>query len=304
MAITIIQIQRWTRMLLGKSVEHVHQGIGRVYDKNKIKGYYNDLTEKVTMDLALLNTDKLPLIKQLDGKYIYFPVAIFQYALGCYDLWLLRHDEVYKDKFMQCVKWVLDNQDEKGRWDNFSHVYPDAPFGAMAQGEGVSVLLRAHAMTNDSVYRAAAQKAIEFMLQDIKDGGTTEYTTGGEVVLREYTNKSTVLNGWIFAWWGLYDYVITTQDNGRYKRLLDKSLKSLVSSLPLFKNRYWSLYDLDGKMTSPFYHNLHIAQMKVMYELTGETMFKEYACRWERQQRNKLYKSFAFIVKAYQKIKE
>jgi len=292
------------KMLLGKSVEHVHQGTGKVYSKSEMKGYYNDLTEKVTMDLSLLHTDRLPLIKQLDGKYIYFPVAIFQYALGCYDLWLLKHDEVYKDKFIQCVKWALENQDEKGRWANFSHVYPDAPFGAMAQGEGASVLLRAYVMTNDSEYCVAAQKAIDFMLQDIKNGGTTEYTTGGDVVLREYTNNSTVLNGWIFAWWGLYDYVITTKDDGRYKHLLDRSLRCIIASLPLFKNKYWSLYDLDGKMTSPFYHNLHIAQMKVMFNLTGEAIFNEYACRWERQQNDILCKSLAFIVKAYQKIKE
>lgn len=304
MAITIIQVQRWTKMLLGNSVEHVQQGIGKVYSKSEVKGYYNDLTEKVTMNQSLLYTEKLPLIKQLDGKYIYFPVAIFQYALGCYDLWLLKHDEVYKDKFMQCAKWTLDKQDGKGRWDNFSHVYPDAPFGAMAQGEGASVLLRAYLLTNDARYSLAAHKAIDFMLQDIRDEGTTEYTVEGKVVLREYTNQSTVLNGWIFAWWGLYDYVIATHDEGRYKQLLDKSLKSLVVLLPMFKNKYWSLYDSDGKMTSPFYHNLHIAQMKAMYDLTGETIFKEYACRWEQQQKNVFCKFWAFIVKAYQKIKE
>ena len=304
MAITIIQIQRWTKMLLGKSAEHVHQGIGKVYDKNEIKGYYNDLTEKVTIDPSFLYNDKLPLIRQLDGKYIYFPVAIFQYALGCYDLWLMKRDEVYKVKFMQCAKWTMDKLDENGRWDNFSHVYKNAPFGAMAQGEGVSVLLRAYTLTGDAAYCTAAKKAIDFMLQDIVTGGTTEYTDDGNVVFREYTNRPTVLNGWIFAWWGLYDYVVATHDDGRYKQLLDKSLKSLVASFHLFQNKYWSLYDCGRKITSPFYHNLHIAQMKVMYDLTGETLFKEYAYRWKRQQRNILCKSLAFWVKAYQKIKE
>ena len=55
MAINIIQIQRWTKMLVGRSVEHVNQGIGKVYSKNEIKGYYNDLTGKVTMDKSFLN---------------------------------------------------------------------------------------------------------------------------------------------------------------------------------------------------------------------------------------------------------
>lgn len=173
------------------------------------------------------------LANQLDGQYIYFPVAIFQYALGCYDLWLIEKDEVYKNKFIQCALWTLDKQDDEGRWDNFSHIYKNAPYGAMAQGEGASVLLRAYALTGKVNYREAAQKAVDFMLQDIVRGGTTDYA-GGKIVFQEYTNLPTVLNGWIFAWWGLYDYVIASNDNGKYKRILDKSLETLIESLPLF----------------------------------------------------------------------
>lgn len=303
MAVNIIQIQRWTKMLLGKSVEHVHQGEGKVYSKDEIKGYYNDLTKKVTIDKSLLYSDKLPLIKQLDGQYIYFPVAIFQYALGCYDLWLIEKDDIYKKKFIQCALWTLEKQDEEGRWDNFSHVYKNAPYGAMAQGEGASVLLRAYALTGNISYREAAQKAVDFMLQGLEKGGTTEYADG-KVIFKEYTNQPVVLNGWIFAWWGLYDYVLSTNDNDRYKSLLNKSMNSLINSLPLFKNMYWSLYDYDRKLASPFYHNLHIAQMKVMYDLTGKEIFKEYANRWQKQQRNVFCKSLAFLIKAIQKIKE
>lgn len=301
--VNVIQIQRWTKMLLGRSVEHVHQGAGKVYCKSEIKGYYNDLTEKVTMDKSLLYNERLPLIKQLDGQYIYFPVAIFQYALGCYDLWLIEKDEVYKNKFIQCALWTLDKQDKEGRWDNFSHIYKNAPYGAMAQGEGASVLLRAYALTGKVSYREAAQKAVDFMIQDIERGGTTDYA-GGKIVFREYTNLPTVLNGWIFAWWGLYDYVIASNDNGKYKRILDKSLETLIESLPLFKNKYWSLYDFEGRLTSPFYHNLHIAQMKVMYDLTGAEIFKEYETKWQYQRSNIFCKSLAFIVKPIQKIRE
>ena len=81
----------------------------------------------------------------------------------------------------------------------------------MAQGEGASVLLRAYTLTGNVSYREAAQKAVDFMLQDIEKGGTTEYADG-KLVFREYTNQPVVLNGWIFAWWGLYDYVLGSLD--------------------------------------------------------------------------------------------
>ena len=64
------------------------------------------------------------------------------------------------------------------------------------------------------------------------------------------------------------------------------------------------MYSLDGQVASPFYHNLHIAQMQAMYILTGEEVFKEYATLWLKRQRNFIYKSLAFIQKSAQKILE
>ena len=40
------------------------------------------------------------------------------------------------------------------------------------------------------------------------------------------------------------------------------------------------------------------------YDLTGKKIFKEYANRWQKQQRNVFCKSLAFLIKAIQKIKE
>ena len=115
---------------------------------------------------------------------------------------------------------------------------------------------------------------------------------------------SAILNGWIFAWWGLYDYVLLTNDMGIYKLRLNESLNSLLNHLPKFSCIYWSYYDLNYKIASPFYHDLHVAQMQAMYELTGIELFSSYARRWEKQKRNIIYKSFAFMKKVYQKIKE
>ena len=72
MAVTIIQIKRWYNMLLGKSVEHVNQDIGKFFKTDEVKGYYNNLTQKVTLMPELLYSDKLPEIKQLDGHVIFF----------------------------------------------------------------------------------------------------------------------------------------------------------------------------------------------------------------------------------------
>ena len=289
-------------MLTGKSVWHVNQDIGKSFAIDSLKGYYNNMTEKVSKLPELLESDRLPLL-EVGKNQVEMPVTIFQYGLGAYDLFLQCGDEKYLKKFMQCVKWTLLHQDNKGRWNNFFHVCPDNPYGAMAQGEGASLLLRAFVYTGEEKYFVAAKKAIDYMLLSVTEGGTTLYDNE-EVLFAEYTHLPVVMNGWIFSWWGLYDYVLVTSDKGHYKQILDASCDSLEKNLSKFKTFYWSKYDLGGKMASPFYHNLHIAQMEAMYQLTGRVVFREYAQRWKRQQRNILCKSIAFAEKAFQKLLE
>ena len=142
MALTRYDMKRWYLMLRGKSLFHVNQEIGKCFTKTGLTGYYNDLTEKVTKEPDLLGTDKLPLHPTANKELVYFPVAIFQYGFGAYDLYLQNGDERCLDKFMQCAKWALDNQEPSGAWNNFFFSYPQAPYGAMAQGEGASIMLR------------------------------------------------------------------------------------------------------------------------------------------------------------------
>ena len=302
MSISLFNLKKWYLMLTGRSVLHVNQDIGKSFEVSKIKGYYNNLTEKVTMEPELLMSGKLPEFKTESGGTVLFPVAIFQYGLGAYDLYLQTADNVYLEKFNQCVKWTVENQQESGAWSNFFFIYKDNPYGAMCQGEGASLLIRAYKETGEEKYLEAARKAVEFMLKDVKNGGTTSYD-GGDVVLLEYTHLKPVMNGWIFALWGLYDLNVVSPKEENII-LYKKTLNSLIKYLPSFDGKYWSMYDLSGKIASPFYHNLHIAQMQAMYRITGEKTFEHYAEKWEKDSKSKIKKMRAFVKKAMQKIAE
>jgi len=294
-------ILKWYKMLTGKSILHVNQGVGKIYSKNEIKGYYNDLTEKVLKDDELYSV-KIPNLKTVEGEDIIFPVAVFQYGLGAYDLYLLENKELYFNKFKLMAEWALYNQEESGAWNNFFYVYPRNPYSAMAQGEGASLLIRAYIEFDDERYLNAARKAIEFMLISIEYGGTTLYKDDS-VLFKEYTHKPMVLNGWIFALFGLYDYVKISDDE-HAKEVLNRSIQSIKLNLALFDNGFWSMYNTDGMITSPFYHDLHIAQLSVLYDLFNIKEFKEYTYKWKKY-RNKWFNSkLAFIVKVTQKITE
>ncbi|MGN8762524.1 D-glucuronyl C5-epimerase family protein [Oribacterium sp. HCP3S3_B9] len=301
MAITFYNLQKWCRMLTGKSIQHVNQGLGKAFSISELKGYYNDLTEKVS-ESQELDSEGIPLLTVDSGEKIYFPIMIFQYGLGAYDLYLLSDDKSMFEKAKKCADWAMEFQNKNGSWDNFAYEFPDHPFSSMAQGEATSLLLRLYETSKDERYLSAARKAIDFMLLDINNGGTTEYL-GEDIFFHEFTHKPVVLNGWIFSIWGLYDYNLVC-GTSETKKIFEKTVQSLVNHLDAFDNGYWSMYDCAGMITSPFYHNLHIAQMKAMYAITHNAKFQEMAEKWSEYQQSIINRSRSFIKKAYQKILE
>ena len=286
-------------MLTGKSISHVNQGVGTCYSKTEVAGYYNDLTEKVTRD----NPDILVPKYHVDtGEEIYFSIGIFQYGLAAYDLYLKTGEESYKKKLLACADWAVENQQDDGGWVTFAYKNPKQPYSSMAQGEGISMLIRAHIVTQGEKYIRAADRAKNFMLKPISDGGTTGYENG-DVLLYEATCNPVILNGWIFSLWGLYDYVRYTGDESA-NAVLTATLASLKKRLPNFDMQYWSRYEDGKRICSPFYHKLHIAQLRVMYDLFGEEIYKEYADKWESYQKSFWKPKRAFVKKTLQKILE
>ena len=294
-------LTRWFKMLTGKSILHVNQGVGKTYSKDEINGYYNDLTEKV-MKGDNLGGLEIPKLKLENGQEIIFPVAVFQYGLGAYDLYLLENKKIFLDKFELTAEWALANQEENGAWNNFFYIYPDHPYSAMAQGEGASLLLRAYKEFGKIKYLDATKKAIDFMLIPIEYGGTALYINN-DVFLQECTHKPTVLNGWIFAIFGLFDYIKISGDK-KATDTLYKTVLSVANHLPEFDNEYWSMYNMNGMIASPFYHNLHIAQLNVLYDLFGVEAYKEYYDIWTYYRNTLFNRSRAFVVKAFQKLTE
>lgn len=289
-------------MLTGQSILHVNQGVGKCYSVNEVKGYYNDLTEKVTREPELLESLDLPKLKTPKSEIIEFPTAIFQYGLGAYDLFIQTGNEKYLKKVRQCAEWAITKQESDGAWNNFFYIYPDHPFCAMAQGEGASLLVRAYLAFEESSYLAAAEKALDFMLRGVEEGGVTQYD-GDDLILLEYTHRPPVMNGWIFALWGLTDYLKVGM-NMKFEKSYKSTIRTLAKKMNDFEYPFWSKYDISGMIASPFYHHLHVAQMYAMYDLTKENCFRNCADRWAKQEKNACGKSLAFIIKAFQKIFE
>ena len=303
MAISIYKIKKWCSMLSGNSVHHVNQDEGKYYVKNGVEGYYNNLTEKVSR--FGLNDASIPTSFVDTGEELYFSIEIFQYGLASYDLYLAsdKKDNSMLEKVIACANWGVENQQDDGSWVTFAYENPDYPYSAMAQGEGVSLLIRAYKETNEERYMDCLKKAMAFMLTPFEKGGPTLYNSDG-VFLYECPKDPLILNGWIFSFWGLWDYCLILPEDKEAKEVRDKTLYTMVKWLPKFDLSYWSMYEDGKRICSPFYHKLHVAQLNIMYDLTGQETFKYYAERWDKFQHNWLYRKVAFVKKAIQKIME
>lgn len=296
-------LKRWKNMLFGKSAFHVEQGKGKCYSKENIKGYYNDLTNKVS-EKTILDESGIPINMTIANVETYFPITIFQYALGLYDLYLIENKKEYLEKFINIADWTITNQENDGMWDCMGKLKDKAheTQSSMCQSEGVSVLLRAYVETNEMKYYKAATKAIDFMIKDINKGGTCLYKNG-EVIFQEYVSKYnlSVLNGWIFSVFGLFDYTLISPEK-KYKEILYRTIDSMSKQLKNYDRKYWSNYDLKGTIASPSYHDIHIKQLEILYELFGKEEFKFFANKWKKCQKSKLKKMLAMLIKVKQKI--
>ena len=288
-------------MILGKSIYHVDQGKGLFYSKDTVSGFYNDLRQKVH---KREDSDELPIITTDDGQKIYFPIEIAQYGLGAFDIYLETEDEKYYAIAKSCADWLINNKEKSGGWRTFAYIYPEHPYSSMAQSEAACLFMRIFTVCGDNAYLDHAKKSIDFMLIPIEDGGCTKYI-GNDVYLCEHTDPSrtVALNGWIFSLWCLYDYIKLEHD-ALISDVYNRTISTLAKSLPLYDCKYWSLYDLSNRITSPFYHRLHLAQREVMYDLTNDVAFDEYHKKWSKYERSFICSKRAFLKKAAQKLTE
>jgi heparosan-N-sulfate-glucuronate 5-epimerase len=246
----------------------------------------------------------------------YNPIAIAQYGLGNYNLYARTGALYRRQTFLNTADWLVreltPNQAGFPVWmHNFDWEYRDtlrAPwYSGLAQGQGISVLLRAYRETGSGLYLSCAQKAFQAFLADVSEGGLTCRDEHGNLWIEEYivSPPTHILNGCLWAVWGIYDYRLATGDASA-RTLFAGVVETLRHALPAFDTGFWSLYEQSGTrlrmIASPFYHSLHTVQLRVMHKITGKAFFGERADRWESYQSSRLKRSRALIQKAIFKL--
>jgi len=212
--------------------------------------------------------------------------------------WLVEHLEEHRDG----LRVWMHHFD----WEYFRAL--KAPwYSGLAQGQGLSLLARIHKHTNAAKYRDAAEQAFAPLLVSTTDGGTLHIDKNQHWWIEEYIcdPPTHILNGFIWALWGVLDYEQLTNDK-RAADLLAESLRTLDACLEQFDCRYWSRYDLAPtrrpNLASWFYHRLHIVQLDILHRLTGNETFAHCRDKWKTYADNRVCRARAFVGKTLFKL--
>ena len=225
------------------------------------------------------------------------PHAVSQHALKLYNEFTETANESAKTLFFNNVDWLVNTEMLKhnGSFSVYEYSFPwkignntvEAPWrNAMVGGEALSPLVKAFQLSGNKTYLDTAKKILNSFYIDVKDGGVTYKTPNSGWWYEEYaSNNSTkeyrVLNGMIHALLGINEYFKMTSDSSA-KFLFDQGILALKNDLPKYDNNGTSYYDRLGWPANSFYESLHAIQLKQLYDMTHEPIFKTFYDRWNK----------------------
>jgi heparosan-N-sulfate-glucuronate 5-epimerase len=244
------------------------------------------------------------------------PIAIAQYGLARFNRWCNIADDTDRVAWLAAARWLTrelkPNSHGVPVWfHHFDFTYRQllrAPwYSGLAQGNGLSLLVRAAQATGDSTFADSAHRAFQSFQRSVSEGGVVVEDDRGHTWIEEYLvdPPSHILNGFIWALWGVYDYARWTGHENA-QSLWKACLRTLEARLDEFDTGWWSLYESPAGATpmlaSRYYHTLHITQLRILHRLSGVEAFAARADRFEGQLQNRSYRLRALAGKALFKL--
>ena len=165
----------------------------------------------------------------------------------------------------------------------------------MAQGQAISVMVRAGLATNEARFWSAARKALSPFRLSTSQGGVRNVFHNRFVWFEEYPFEEGlfVLNGFMYALIGLLDLSTAPgapeETKNEAQALFNEGMESLRALLPLYDNGKGSNYDLQHivkQVRGPNrarwdYHTVHIQQLNLFKSVfPDQPIFAEMATRW------------------------
>lgn len=268
------------------------------------RGYHLDLRAKAPPEQEI-DERELPVG---DGF-----VGVAQAGLGYHERWAAGEGDRHLERALRLGRHLLAAQvvEPGPRFGGFAHDHPfhygaDLARGwvsAMAQGEAASLFVRLGVATGDETFAVAALRALAPLDVPVEAGGVRG-SLGGLPFPEEYPTapQSHVLNGAIFAMWGMHDVGVAL-DSARWRARFDDHVAALAAAIGAWDVGYWSRYDLFPfarvvNVASSFYHVLHVDQLTALGRIVEDERVRDAAARFAEQYASRRNRARAFASKA------
>ena len=292
-----------SKILLRKAQRHFFESEGRFISETnnivskEISHYYvhasidflqKEITENYKFDGNGIPNTTFPGTAGMQ----YNPVSIAQYALGLWEIYLANSEEKYLIKFLKISDWFISNQID-GKWQyHYDDIISNLKSGwisAMAQGQAISVLIRAHQSSGKTKYLACAKRAAKPLKKKISEGGVLHEFDTENWWFEEYPspqNPGHVFNGHVYCLFGIWDLCRVTR-NEKTLKLFNKGVNALTSQIPYYDTGYWVTYDQKFRdLINASYLDLQIRQLEVINSIREESLFADHITKWKNYQKD------------------
>lgn len=232
---------------------------------------------------------------------VYHPVSTAAYGLSLLESYRVTGESDYLDRAAANASALLAGAEtgpEGALWFPYGFDYEvhqdkdlllEAPwYSGMAQGQALSLLVRLHEETGQERWRTAADAVFASFGGDhaLGEPHFALVDDCGHLWFEEYVDDlvapTHVVNGHIYAMFGLYDYA-RAFDNPEAERLFDAGATTVAEQFPRYRlEGQISFYCAERychieRWQPPSYHRGVAAQLDALHGMTGADIFAEHA---------------------------
>ena len=236
-------------------------------------------------------------------KKINDPLNIIRYLISCELInYYPSNYEIMKSNLYKLIERNKNGLFFKYKFNFNLHMSGDimrSPWvSCMAQSEGLIYFILLYIKKKDNEYLEIINDIIKSYLyikdvcnenENYDDMWFVVKDKNGNIWLEEYplfinNNFIHALNGYIFGLQGIFAYLYLFPENKKINNLLEELLNTLKKNLSKFiPNEGPTYYSLYHKIQSERYHKIHIRQLKMLYEITNDIVFKEYSNKFTKK---------------------